>query len=158
MGRVRFMVLSSHFYNTLYECTPGTLRRDTAGLSAVCLLPPKVKLDRPQTAVIATRRETPAGPPYGRSGISDTIVHRPHTVRAPRDLGLTQGTDRALQIGQSALDAARRPKTVVHAQMKGMHGTQRNKARPHTASKVTEADSFEEKVMYYRQQPISTSR
>lgn len=65
-------MLSNKFYANLYNLEPGTMRRDTSGLSAVCLLPPQTKIELPPAsageAFTGMRREiADGGYPYPRS-------------------------------------------------------------------------------------------
>jgi len=140
---------SNSFYQDLYDVAPGTLRRDTSGLSAVCLLPPKVKLERPYSAMAspAIRKDTPAGPPYGRRG---PLTRRPQTAHVGNaSAAKAEANETSARPSEQGRSARPRPHT---AKEKGEGKQGENKSRP------TTADSFSEKVSYYRQQPVSKSR
>merc|ERR1712070_464525 len=86
---VLWTMLSNKSYANLFDVTPGTLRRDTKGLSAVCLLPPKVKIEgRPLSAMHAIRNDTPASYPYPRKeglpGAPDRTRQRPQSAAVSR--------------------------------------------------------------------------
>merc|ERR1711998_62527 len=164
------MVLSNKFYNNLFDVAPGTLRRDTTGLSAVCLLPPKVKVQgrvHPKSAISAIRRETPSGPPYGRS------MPRPKSAAPSRsgDLNWCSG-EISQEVQPQPRPSSRRGRpqsakarltTAPNNQTKGFQGktAEEHRVTPLGTtfdSRPSTADSFEDKIRHYRKQPVSDSR
>jgi len=156
LPRLRMGTLSGTFYNNLYSVAPGTLKRDTRGLSAVCLLPPKVKVDRPFTAHPATRRETPSGPPYGRTGITKEVV-RPHTATPARGGAALPGVNPEENTAK-ARKRTQRPKTATVGQKSGRPGGGMTPYGTMIDSRPSTADSFTKKVDKYRAEPVSKSR
>lgn len=146
--------LSNSFYNNLYATAPGQLRRDGKGLSAVCLLPPKIKItSRPQSALI-TRKETPSGPPYARSIRPQSAKPSMPQARATVTAANVIEADR-LEVKSRR---SRRPKSANPKMQNNNTASRMTPLGTCIDSRPGTADSFEDKVAHYRAQPITQSR